>query len=604
MDDLTSANKWNRKDDSADSTVKHIKSILLECGVNTNIVSKMNYDSLWYSNRVEIKNFPFIGTNGKGVTEEYALASAYGEFMERLQGGTLISGLFPNKKILNQSVIQENIRKVLDSGVIRDYFSTVVTDESKERDIVENLCEASLLESFYDLKTCKEIEIPIYLIKLLAGSNGLCAGNTYEEAFVQGMSEVFERFVLKKIYLGDYEEGTFAEVDTSVYKNLYSYQMIEAIEGKNYKVHIIDCTFNQKVPVLGVLVTNMSNDKYVFRMGADSNIDICIQRCITEIFQGLEFNQFFGAKMKDSLICEGDGDFWKQGNNCYEYMKSLIDGAGRLPRKFLNSLKYTAKRLKVFEKTAASSNFEAAKIMAKIAADLFEHVFITDYGTLGFPTMRIYIPDASDCFYYREANISALLKDKKLVRDSLRVGKLNSKEVLDAIIRITDYQAYQYSFSLSKLFGLQLNDYSGREYLLNPYLFITLLALHLGQSKIAIEYAGRERLYYEDNLKNNRLTKVLVEALAKNVSKNKFIHFITIYNPDSTFLRRVEQFYSIKENGINISCGDCILCDFRSNCQYDEYRTIINNIDKIAQDNKAGNEGYRVLLDMIGKQIV
>lgn len=34
-----------------------------------------------------------IGTNGKGMTREYALASAYAEFFERMQNSTLVSPL-------------------------------------------------------------------------------------------------------------------------------------------------------------------------------------------------------------------------------------------------------------------------------------------------------------------------------------------------------------------------------------------------------------------------------------------------------------------------------------------------------------------------------
>lgn len=47
---------------------------------------------------MELKEIKEIGTNGKGVTKEYALASAYAEFMERLQSNFLLKSSFLNKE--------------------------------------------------------------------------------------------------------------------------------------------------------------------------------------------------------------------------------------------------------------------------------------------------------------------------------------------------------------------------------------------------------------------------------------------------------------------------------------------------------------------------
>ena len=38
------------------------------------------------------------------------------------------------------------------------------------------------------------------LVQLLCGTTGLCAGNTPEEAMLQGLMEVFERYAVKKLY--------------------------------------------------------------------------------------------------------------------------------------------------------------------------------------------------------------------------------------------------------------------------------------------------------------------------------------------------------------------------------------------------------------------
>ena len=80
--------KQHFKEVSPVETVKKLKAKLEEIGVeleeNWSDESYINT----YSLRVTIKGTP-IGTNGKGVSREYALASAYAEFFERYQNNLL-----------------------------------------------------------------------------------------------------------------------------------------------------------------------------------------------------------------------------------------------------------------------------------------------------------------------------------------------------------------------------------------------------------------------------------------------------------------------------------------------------------------------------------
>ena len=76
------------KDAKPEDTVKKIKGILDSLNIE---VSEKWYDSgldNCYSLTVRAKGGVPL-TNGKGVTRELARASAYAEFIERLQGGML-----------------------------------------------------------------------------------------------------------------------------------------------------------------------------------------------------------------------------------------------------------------------------------------------------------------------------------------------------------------------------------------------------------------------------------------------------------------------------------------------------------------------------------
>jgi len=68
---------------SPEETVHNARNILYNCNVFT-IENWVHNQSLPPSVRINIHDLP-VGTNGKGMDYKYALASGYGEFLERFQ---------------------------------------------------------------------------------------------------------------------------------------------------------------------------------------------------------------------------------------------------------------------------------------------------------------------------------------------------------------------------------------------------------------------------------------------------------------------------------------------------------------------------------------
>ena len=75
------------KDSSPERTVEKIKEILNSYGI-TVVEGQWTESGIehCYSIRLTVAGTSF-GSNGKGLTKEFALASAYGELMERMQLG-------------------------------------------------------------------------------------------------------------------------------------------------------------------------------------------------------------------------------------------------------------------------------------------------------------------------------------------------------------------------------------------------------------------------------------------------------------------------------------------------------------------------------------
>lgn len=183
-----------RKDAEVNDTIKYIQNLLKTVGVTINITDKNEYKNNWYSVRIEINEMWGIGTNGKGVTYENALASALGEFMERLESGFLLDRLFPVKRNFQRTDRYASYWNLFEK-------SSTVLDES--------------------------------VIDIKCGTNGLSAGNSYEECFVQGSCEIFERMVLKEIYFNPHLKEKISIIKKEFYKNSEVYKYVSEIEKKD-----------------------------------------------------------------------------------------------------------------------------------------------------------------------------------------------------------------------------------------------------------------------------------------------------------------------------------------------------------------------------------
>lgn len=79
------------KDATPEDTISKIRTILIQKGFFTTEINwKSSMDKV-FSCSVKLDGLPFQ-VNGKGLSAKYALASAYGEFMERLQTFFIYSG--------------------------------------------------------------------------------------------------------------------------------------------------------------------------------------------------------------------------------------------------------------------------------------------------------------------------------------------------------------------------------------------------------------------------------------------------------------------------------------------------------------------------------
>lgn len=563
---------WNRKDARPEKTISKIREILDGLGIKTEIVEKTSYKNFWYSNRIEIEGLPTIGTNGKGVNEEYALASCYGEFMERLQSGILLGYLYSEHE--KSSEKNDSI-----SG-IKKIFGNICNDlcDDEIKNVVELSNEYGESVEYQDIITNEKCFLPESIVNILCGSNGLAAGNTFEEAYVQGISEICERFVTQFIYTQE-ENDKFSVLEESVYKDTKSFSLINAIQNKNYYVYVVDCTLDGLLPVVGVLVFDPSKTKYFFKMGSDPNLDIALQRCITEIFQGVSFDINFKLHMNDFFACDKDEQgFWYGENRRFEHTKAEVDGTGLLPRSFFRCMNNVKGSILGFCREDLN-NKDAAIFMTNIIKRISKNIFIKNYTNSGFPCIRILIPNMCESFYYPKSDLINVITSINQLKKMLYSNNFEYDAALNFMCNILEYPAYIYEFNMAKILGVIISDIYYAPYLYNPYLFTAYLALHLNKYDIALKYMDMSNKNSRCNSLISKINILAIKAMEDGVGLNALLEFIKPVDFNGNLEKEITNLYRIQKNGIDIPrCYECKKCSFNDMCQISIVRQIHKNI--------------------------
>ena len=186
--------------------------------------------------------------NGKGITEELCEASAYGELYERYCGNYLDS-ISREPDALNYSLM--------------DYANTISVA----------LNNGKLLTTEYiNLQTnLKKYWSRISLMQLF-GSTGLACGNTYEEAVLQGMCEICERYAITKLIIEDKTFGTLID----------KYHL----DDLDLDINIFDLSNDFHLPIIAIQVIDNKNYAIGYSFSCHPIKEIAIERCLTEFFQG------------------------------------------------------------------------------------------------------------------------------------------------------------------------------------------------------------------------------------------------------------------------------------------------------------------------------
>src|SRR5699024_2308153 len=266
MPSLASANSTfiPGKDLPLEETIANMSAILAGLGMKIEIASWRNIVPNVWSLHIRDAQSPMCFTNGKGSTKERALASALGEFIERLNCNFFYNGQFWGQGIANAEFVHYPDEKWFKLGQEGELPTETLDEYCLE---IYNPDDELLSTHLYDTNSgntergiCslpfvrhsdgEVVYFPSNLIENLYLSNGMSAGNTLAEAQVQCLSEIFERAVKKRIIE---QEIALPDVPRAVLEKYPDIvEGIEALEAQGFPVLIKDASLGGRFPVANV----------------------------------------------------------------------------------------------------------------------------------------------------------------------------------------------------------------------------------------------------------------------------------------------------------------------------------------------------------------
>lgn len=286
------------KDAALEDSISTFQHKLKTLGFNIEEASWLNPVPNVWSVHIRDADCPQCFSNGKGASKKAALASALGEYFERLSTNYFWADFYLGQELANADFVHYPTEKwfpikdeYLPPAEIMDDFLWEYFDPNGELtpellvDLQSGNYDRGIVALPYIRQSDNEtVYIPQSIIGNLFVSNGMSAGNTKNEARVQGLSEVFERFVKNRIIT---EAISLPEIPQDVIEGYPTIKAsIEKLEQEGFPILCYDASLGGEFPVICVILLNPQNGTCFASFGAHPNFQVAFERTVTELLQG------------------------------------------------------------------------------------------------------------------------------------------------------------------------------------------------------------------------------------------------------------------------------------------------------------------------------
>ena len=427
------------KDAALETTIAAMQARLTALGFNIEERSWLNPVADAWSVHIRDSDCPLLFTNGKGASKQAALASALGEFFERLGCRYFWSHYYFGASVAQQAVVhypQERWFAVSEDDLWPEEILNPTLREFYDPDNaidLRNLVDRNSgnaqrgictlpYQRVSDGETCW---FPVNIISNLYVSNGMAAGNTSTEARTQALSEILERYVKFRVIreglcLPDVPDHVIARYP-SIAKG------IAELRGAGFGILVKDASLGGEYPVMNVTMLHPHDQGCFASFGAHPRFEVALERALTELLQGRDLAALAG--------------FHEPGFDLEEIADPqnleihFVDSSGIINWKFLSDQPDYDYTDWDYPGTTAE---EFGWLCTRIHHTGHE-IYVADYTDLGIYSCRIIVPGMSEIY-----PVDDLEWDNNSIANELRPAILN-------LVNLDNAQCQQLLDSLNEL---------------------------------------------------------------------------------------------------------------------------------------------------------
>ena len=488
------------KDLPLEQTIANMSGILADLGMKIEIASWRNIVPNVWSLHIRDAHSPMCFTNGKGATKEGALASALGEFIERLNCNFFYNDQFWGEDIANAAFVhypderwfKPGPQDALPAEILDEYCLAIYNPDGELRgshlydtnsgNTQRGICSLPFVRQ----SDGEVVYFPSNLIENLFLSNGMSAGNTLAEAQVQCLSEIFERAVKREILEGEMALPDVPQHVLAKYPSILA--GIQGLEEQGFPVLVKDASLGGEFPVMCVTLMNPRTGGVFASFGAHPSFEVALERSLTELLQGRSFEG-----LNDLPQPTFEGQAVTEPNNFVEH---FIDSSGVVSWRFFSAKADFEFVEWDFSGQGENSNAEEAATLFGILQDMGKEVYMAVYEHIGAKACRILVPDYSEIYPVDDLVWDNTNKALTFRADILNLHNLSKVGLRTLAKRLEDSELDDYT-DITTLIGIEFDDNTpwGKLTILELRLLIYLALQKFEQAKDLVEAF----LQYNDN---------------------------------------------------------------------------------------------------------
>ncbi|MCU1725166.1 OsmC domain/YcaO domain-containing protein [Pseudomonas sp. 5P_5.1_Bac1] len=449
------------KDLPLEDTIANMSAILADLGMKIEIASWRNIVPNVWSLHIRDAQSPMCFTNGKGATKEGALASALGEFIERLNCNFFYNDQFWGEDIANAEFVhypnerwfQPGRKDALPKEILDDYTRAIYNPDGEllgthlydtnSGNIERGICSLPFVRQ----SDGEVVYFPSNLIENLYLSNGMSAGNTLAEAQVQCLSEIFERAVKREILEGELALPDVPQEVLAKYPGIVA--GIQGLEEQGFPVLVKDASLGGEFPVMCVTLMNPRTGGVFASFGAHPSFEVAVERSLTELLQGRSFEG-----LNDLPQPTFESHALMEPNNFVEH---FIDSSGVVSWRFFSAKSDFEFVEWDFSGQGEDSNADEAATLFGILEGMGKEAYMAVYDDLGATACRILVPGYSEIYPVDDLVWDNTNKALFFREDILNLHRLDD-DALEALLeRLLESELDEYT-EIKTLIGVEFDD--------------------------------------------------------------------------------------------------------------------------------------------------